>query len=33
MKKQLQKMWSLFFYFFRISWFTFGGGWSMIAQM
>lgn len=25
--------WSLFFYFFRISWFTFGGGWSIIAQM
>lgn len=33
MKQRLQKMWSLFYYFFRISWFTFGGGWSMIAQM
>lgn len=26
-------IWSLFFYFFRISWFTFGGGWSIVAQM
>jgi len=23
----------LFRYFFRISWFTFGGGWSLVAQM
>lgn len=33
MKKQIQMMGSLFFYFFRISWFTFGGGWSMVVQM
>lgn len=23
----------VFLYFFRISWFTFGGGWSIVAQM
>lgn len=34
MKKQrFSSIWSLFCYFFRISWFTFGGGWSIIAQM
>ena len=24
---------SIFLYFFHISWFTFGGGWSIVAQM
>lgn len=24
---------SLFLYFFRIGWYTFGGGWSIVAQM
>lgn len=33
MKQRLKAIWSLFFYFFRISWFTFGGGWSIVAQM
>ena len=33
MKNRCKTIFSLFFYFFRISWFTFGGGWSMIAQM
>lgn len=32
---QTKKMspFSLFFYYFRIGWFTFGGGWSIVAQM
>lgn len=30
---RIKKAWSLFLYFFRISWFTFGGGWSIVAQM
>lgn len=33
MKERLKASWSLFFYFFRISWFTFGGGWSIVAQL
>lgn len=33
MMKRLKASWSLFVYFFRISWFTFGGGWSIVAQM
>ena len=32
-KTNLKKIWEMFFYFFRISWFTFGGGWSIVAQM
>ena len=23
----------LFWYFFRIGWYTFGGGWSIVAQI
>ena len=34
MKKEKWKLvWETFLYFFRISWFTFGGGWSIVAQM
>ena len=32
-KDRFQKSWALFLYFFHISWFTFGGGWSIVAQM
>ena len=32
-KTSLKKIWEMFFYFFRISWFTFGGGWSIVSQM
>lgn len=32
-KDRFQKSWELFLYFFHISWFTFGGGWSIVAQM
>ena len=32
-KEKLKKIWEVFTYFFRISWFTFGGGWSIVAQM
>lgn len=32
-KEKLKKVWETFLYFFRISWFTFGGGWSIVAQM
>ena len=28
-----RRVWHLFFFFFRIGFFTFGGGWSIIAQM
>lgn len=31
-KKELGPF-TIFLYFFRISWFTFGGGWSIVAQM
>lgn len=31
--KNLKKAFSLYWYFFRIGWFTFGGGWSIVAQM
>lgn len=31
--KNLKKAVSLYLYFFRIGWFTFGGGWSIVAQM
>ncbi len=30
---KLRRAWHLFFFFFRIGFFTFGGGWSIIAQM
>lgn len=33
MKEKLRKALSLYIYFFRIGWFTFGGGWSIVAQM
>ena len=33
MKEKFQKALSLYIYFFRIGWFTFGGGWSIVAQM
>lgn len=32
-KERWKSTLSLFLYFFRISWFTFGGGWSIVAQM
>ena len=32
-KTNLKKIWEMFIYFFHISWFTFGGGWSIVAQM
>lgn len=32
-KEKIKKAIELFLYFFRISWFTFGGGWSIVAQM
>lgn len=32
-KEKIAKAWSLCCYFFHISWFTFGGGWSIVAQM
>jgi len=31
--EKLRRAWLLFFFFFRIGFFTFGGGWSIIAQM
>ena len=33
MHEKFRKAFALFFYFFKISWFTFGGGWSIVAQM
>ena len=32
-KEKLKKTWEVFTYFFHISWYTFGGGWSIVAQM
>ena len=32
-KEKWKKIWECFCYFFHISWFTFGGGWSIVAQM
>lgn len=32
-KKKWKVVWEMFAYFFHISWFTFGGGWSIVAQM
>ena len=31
--EKIRRAWLLFFFFFRIGFFTFGGGWSIIAQM
>lgn len=31
--KNKTQVWELFWFFFRIGWFTFGGGWSIVAQM
>lgn len=33
MQKKLKKALSLYWYFFRIGWYTFGGGWSIVAQI
>ena len=33
MKEKLRKALNLYIYFFIIGWFTFGGGWSIVAQM
>ena len=33
MKEKFKKAFGMYLYFFRIGWFTFGGGWSIIAQM
>ena len=33
MKKQYKDGILLFWFFFKIGWFTFGGGWSILAQM
>lgn len=31
--RNIKKAITLYLYFFRIGWFTFGGGWSIVAQM
>ncbi len=33
MSEKLKTAFSLFWYFFKIGWHTFGGGWSIVAQM
>ena len=33
MKEKFLRALGLYAYFFRIGWFTFGGGWSIVAQM
>ncbi len=33
MREKLRSALSLYLYFFKIGWFTFGGGWSIVAQM
>lgn len=33
MQNKLKTGFRLFMYFFRIGWFTFGGGWSIVAQV
>lgn len=33
MKEKFRKAFGLYAYFFKIGWFTFGGGWSIVAQM
>ena len=32
-KTKGQLVWEMFLYFFKISWYTFGGGWSIVAQI
>lgn len=31
--RRVKDAFAMFWYFFKISWFTFGGGWSIVAQM
>lgn len=31
--ENIKKSLNLFWYFFKMGWFTFGGGWSMVAQL
>ena len=33
MKNKLKTALEMYMYFFKIGWFTFGGGWSIVAQM
>ncbi|MCQ2508010.1 MAG: chromate transporter [Dorea sp.] len=33
MKQNVRKALGFFWYFFKIGWYTFGGGWSIVAQM
>ena len=33
MRGNIKRAFRLYMYFFRIGWFTFGGGWSIVAQM
>lgn len=33
MHEKLKKALTLYWYFFRIGWYTFGGGWSIVAQI
>ena len=33
MKERFKRALELYLYFFKIGWFTFGGGWSIVAQM
>ena len=33
MREKIRTALSLYLYFFKIGWFTFGGGWSIVAQM
>lgn len=33
MNERLKKALALYWYFFRIGWYTFGGGWSIVAQI
>lgn len=32
-EEKIKTAWEMFRYFFHISWFTFGGGWSIVTQM
>ena len=33
MREKIRRALALYLYFFKIGWFTFGGGWSIVAQM
>lgn len=33
MNEKLKKALALYWYFFRMGWYTFGGGWSIVAQI